>query len=158
MAFEFNRLADVEALSEVPEGASVFAEVNGEVKRVPGEGLGGAGGIKTAIIKDEMYDNFVSGIAPAVAAAPEYFFSSTNMTFDEAMQTLASGEPLTAVCMYADYDYGVVVNDYSTNVILSITGMIESAAVSGPVIIMTFMHMNELFWTADGIFTEPPVE
>lgn len=158
MAYEFTKLTEVEALTEVPENASVFAEVDGEIKRVPGAGLGGENGIKTAIIKDSGYDNMISGIAPATAAAPEYAFSCMNMTFEEAMQTLASGEPLTAVCMYANSDYGVVVNEYSMNVILSITGMIESAAVSGPVIVMTFMQMNELYWTADGISTTAPSE
>lgn len=40
---EFKRLADVELLEEAPKGATVFAEVNGEVKRVAG-GIGGGGG------------------------------------------------------------------------------------------------------------------
>lgn len=39
--YTFKKLGDVEALSEVPEGANAFIEVNGEVKRVPGDGLGG---------------------------------------------------------------------------------------------------------------------
>lgn len=37
---KFKRLADVELLEEAPEGATAFAEVNGEVKRVAG-GIGG---------------------------------------------------------------------------------------------------------------------
>lgn len=43
MAYDFKKLADVEALTEVPEGATVLAEVGGQVKRIPGEGLGGGG-------------------------------------------------------------------------------------------------------------------
>ena len=39
--YTFKKLGDVEALSEVPEGANAFIEVGGEVKRVPGDGLGG---------------------------------------------------------------------------------------------------------------------
>lgn len=39
--YNFKRLTDVEALPEVPEGANALVEVNGEVKRVPGDGLGG---------------------------------------------------------------------------------------------------------------------
>lgn len=41
MAYEFMKLAEVEALEEVPENATVFAEVGGAVKRIPGSGLGG---------------------------------------------------------------------------------------------------------------------
>lgn len=40
---EFKRLADVELLEKAPAGATAFAEVNGEVKRVAG-GIGGGGG------------------------------------------------------------------------------------------------------------------
>lgn len=45
MAYEFKKLSEVEALDAVPEGASVLAEVDGAIKRVPGEGLGGSGTI-----------------------------------------------------------------------------------------------------------------
>lgn len=44
MAYEFTKLADVPALEDVPEGANAFIEVDGEVRRVPGDGLGGGGG------------------------------------------------------------------------------------------------------------------
>lgn len=40
----FVKLAEVETLEEVPEGATVFAEVDGTVKRIPGSGLGGTNG------------------------------------------------------------------------------------------------------------------
>lgn len=42
---EFKNLAEVTQLTEVPEGASVLAATaEGEVVRVPGDGLGGSGG------------------------------------------------------------------------------------------------------------------
>lgn len=42
---EFKNLAEVTQLEEVPEGASVLAATaEGEVVRVPGDGLGGGGG------------------------------------------------------------------------------------------------------------------
>lgn len=42
---EFKNLAEVTKLEEVPEGASVLAATaEGEVVRVPGDGLGGGGG------------------------------------------------------------------------------------------------------------------
>lgn len=42
---EFKKLSEVTQLEEVPEGASVLATTaEGEVVRVPGDGLGGGGG------------------------------------------------------------------------------------------------------------------
>jgi hypothetical protein len=35
MAFEFKKLADVEALTEVPENATMLVEVDGAIKRGP---------------------------------------------------------------------------------------------------------------------------
>ena len=43
---DFKNLAEVTQLTEVPEGASVLAATaEGEVVRVPGDGLGGGGGV-----------------------------------------------------------------------------------------------------------------
>lgn len=41
MSYEFKKLSEVEALTDVPEGAKVLAEANGQIVRVPGSGLGG---------------------------------------------------------------------------------------------------------------------
>ena len=41
MTYNFKNLAGVELLPEVPENATTFAEVDGVVKRVPSQGLGG---------------------------------------------------------------------------------------------------------------------
>lgn len=90
-------LVGSEALEEVPEGATVLAEVNGEIKRVPGSGLGGAG-IKTAIIKDSYYDNTLAGVQAAVSAE-EVTYECINMTFEEAYETLANREPMSAMFM-----------------------------------------------------------
>lgn len=38
---DFMKLSEVEALEEVPEGIKVLVEVDGAIKRAPGEGLGG---------------------------------------------------------------------------------------------------------------------
>lgn len=47
---EFKNLAEVTQLTEVPEGASVLAATaEGEVVRVPGDGLGGGGGGFTVV-------------------------------------------------------------------------------------------------------------
>lgn len=44
MSYEFKKLSEVEALTEVPDGAKVLAEANGKIVRVPGSGLGGSTG------------------------------------------------------------------------------------------------------------------
>lgn len=56
MAYDFQKLADVELLEEVPDGASAFVAVDGVVKRVPGSGLGG-GGVATAILRFDSESN-----------------------------------------------------------------------------------------------------
>lgn len=112
MAYSFKNLADVELLEEVPEGCTAFAEVDGVVKRVPSKGLGSEGGIKTAIIKDSMYDNKVAGGMAPMDSAP-YTYECINMTFGEAYQTLEKGEPLACFGMLdgrgATNMYGIVV-------------------------------------------------
>lgn len=41
MAYEFKKITDTEVLTEVPETATVMVEINGEIKRTPGAGIGG---------------------------------------------------------------------------------------------------------------------
>ena len=160
MNYEFKKLADVEALPEVPEVATVFAEVNGEVKRIPSSGLGGV--IKTAIIKDSRYDDAISMMAngggggpasaPMVAAgAPEFDFSCLNMTFEEAYETMAAGEPLDAKAMIVAEGPMVISAQAVAFGGVAIFGM--------PAIVLSASLNRDsiyLFWTADGISTEPP--
>lgn len=44
MSYQFQPIGEVEKLDEVPETANAIVEVDGEIKRVPGSGLGGAAG------------------------------------------------------------------------------------------------------------------
>lgn len=106
MAYEFKKLSEVEALSEVPENATVLAEVDGSIKRIPSNGLGGAGGIKTAIIMSSDYYDALAGVSAAIAAVE---YNCTNMTFEEAYQSMASGEPLTFLVMFVQYDMPMIV-------------------------------------------------
>lgn len=148
MSYEFKRLSDVEALPEVPEGATVLAEVNGAIKRIPGEGLGGAG-IKTAIIKDSGYDNLLSGIMSAAPAPVLYTYECLNMTFDEAYGTMASGEPLAV--------YGMLTSEGPVNTYGEL--MFAGTATGVPCIMVIFDSVfasGELYWTADGLSTEEP--
>lgn len=143
MSYEFKKLSEVEALTEVPEGANMIAEVGGQIKRVPGSGLGGSGGIKTAIIKDSRYDQALAG----VQAAPEVTYSCINMTFEEAYEAMANGEPMNALMMavknrfifnkyYAVFFFGISINN------VPCLG-IETDA-------------KALYWTSDGFSTTEP--
>lgn len=51
MAYEFKRLADVEAVEEFPEeGASVLIEHEGNIKKCPADGIGGGGSIPVVLM------------------------------------------------------------------------------------------------------------
>ena len=57
MAKDFVKLSEVTVLEEVSDTASVLVEQNGEIYRAPKTQVGGAGGVKTAIIRDSKYLN-----------------------------------------------------------------------------------------------------
>lgn len=76
MSYNFTKLTEVEALSEIPNNATVIAEVNGALKRLPSDGLGG--GNSLLIIGDN--ENNISA----------------NMTFEEAYALFMSNK-LTSV-------------------------------------------------------------
>lgn len=81
----FTKLADAPILEKVPDGAKVYAEVDGKVYRVAGDNLGG--GIKTALF-------FVPS---EQEGAERYYTTCQNMTYDEAKAMLMAGEPFTAI-------------------------------------------------------------
>ena len=155
MAYEFQKLSEVEILTEVPEGASVLAEINGDIKRLPSDGLGGSG-IKTAIIKSSDYDDTIAALleggASASAAPPTTTtYSCINMTFEEAYQTMASGEPLNIVGMINDNGC-LVLNGFSIFI---------GNAIGVPCIIIGLINNTinvniQLFWTAEGFSIDPP--
>lgn len=71
MSYEFKKLSEVEALPEVPEGAKVLAEANGQIVRVPGSGLGGGTGdsnqpfvalVRGSGLVDSTYEEVVQAI------------------------------------------------------------------------------------------------
>lgn len=153
MAYEFQKLSEVEALTEVPEGANALIEVNGDIKRVPGSGLGGATGIKTAIIKDSEYDNMIAGMlnpaTPSEAtAAIVITYECLNMTFEEAYETMANGEPLQVMFMIA--------GDGAMNIPATVIAFMGVSFGVPCVAIFNFMTQKTLYWTADGISTEQP--
>lgn len=146
MAYEFKRLSDVEALTEVPEGANALIEVDGSIKRVPGSGLGGSTGIKTAIIKDSGYDSAIAGVQTMVSASPTYTYECLNMTFEEAYEALANCEPFTVFLMTTN---GIATSGYCDAVLFFGTSEYGIPCIG-------IMSDQELYWTADGISTEAP--
>lgn len=149
MSYGFKKLSEVEALTKVPDGAKVLAEVGGQIKRVPGSGLGGSGGIKTAIIKASNYDQALSGVQSYIQTKPEITYSCINMTFEEAYEAMANGEPMTALMMatannkiynvhYAVFFFGTLINN------------VPCIGIGSPA------GDKMLFWTSDGFSTTEP--
>lgn len=156
---EFTKLSEVEALTEVPENATVLAEVDGVIKRIPGDGLGGGAGIATAIIKSSDYDEALGmlqsgGATPTIAdAGPTY--SCINMTFNEAYSLMAAGEPLDVIFMFSMEGCMVARG----------LAMFGGTAMTGcPCICLTSfgilggypVDFVTLFWTEEGLSTEMP--
>ena len=150
MATEFKKLSEVTTLEEAAETAHVLIEENGEIYRVPKTAVGGnVGGIKTAIIRDSGYLNVIAGVSTMVAGAPVYTYECINMTFEEAYETMAKGEPLNVVGMLTG-PHGVS----NKNGIVSLTG---TATFGVPCLAVLFGNPTpELFWTADGLSTSGP--
>lgn len=142
--YDFQKLADVELLEEVPEGASAFVEVDGAVKRVPGSGLGG-GGVATAILRssaDAEGQNAESGIAVqnAESTYTQIPVTCDNMTYAQALAVLQAGEPL-AVMLYSGAE-----GAWGTAIMVGITdGYICPSFISGD-------DSMSLYWNADGFF------
>ena len=141
MAYNFKRLSDVESLAEVPESATVLAEVDGSIKRIPSAGLGGG---KSLIVVDSDYTSFGSSTAP-MSDSDSY---TANMTFEEAYAALKNCE-LTSAVMYTVLEcpsiLHVLVGDISSDF-----GGTECLYIYEP-------SLNiELFWTADGLSTSAP--
>lgn len=150
MAYDLQRLADVELLDEVPDGASAFIEIDGDVRRVPGSGLGG--GVKTAILRFSDDNNTEEraategqaaegGVATqsAIASPTKYPVTCDNMTYAQARAVLEAEQPLAVMmCAAAGVWFtalAVYLNDASVKVVFGDDG---------------------LFWDADGFWDGEP--
>lgn len=136
MAYEFQKLSEVEALSEVPEGARVLVEVNGDIKRVPGAGLGGNGG-KTLII---------DFIAPKDDSS--YPIITANMTFEELNESFLNRELIGVWCY-------VTFNEGSSMITLCLDDVSGEFGQSCFDAYTTDGGLN-IFFTPDGISVESP--
>lgn len=152
MATEFKKLSEVAVLEEASETAHVLIEENGEIYRVPKTAVGGGnvGGIKTAIIRDSKYLNVIAGVSTMASHTPAVTYECINMTFEEAYETMANGEPLNVVGMLTDREPA------------NILGMVffgGTAEFGVPCIVVLFRLTSNaitLFWTADGLSTSEP--
>ena len=148
MATEFKKLSEVAMLEEASETAHVLIEENCEIYRVPKTAVGGAGGgIKTAIIRDSGYLNAIAGVSTMQDGVPAYTYECINMTFEEAYETMAKGEPLNAV--------GMLTTGRTPTNIQGVVGFTGTAVFGVPCIVAEF-GKDTLFWTADGLSTSEP--
>ena len=148
MATEFKKLSEVTALEEAAETAHVLIEENGEIYRVPKTAVGGAGGgIKTAIIRDSRYLNAIAGLSTVASGAPAVTYRCINMTFEEAYETMANGEPLNVVGMFT--------GEGAINMQGSV--VFTGTAMGVPCIWVIFANEpSNLYWTVDGLSTSQP--
>lgn len=149
MATEFKKLSEVTTLEEAAETAHVLIEENGEIYRVPKTAVGGGnvGGIKTAIIRDSGYLNAIAELSTMMSQIPAYTYECINMTFEEAYETMAKGEPLNVV--------GMLTTEREPANIQGLVVFTGTAKFGVPCIVVNIDGLI-LFWTADGLSTSEP--
>lgn len=115
-----------------------------------GGGSGSGGGIPTAIIKQDGYDNALMGVAVAGASAPTSTYTCTNMTYEEAKNIILSGQPLNVVAMMFQQNgsYTGFATGYYLSVVFSILEDGSEAIVAN-----SYTGEN-IIWTSDGITVE----
>ena len=148
MAYDFQRLADVELLEEVPDGASAFVAVNGVVKRVPGSGLGG-GGIATAILRFTSESNASAKAVKRITLPTVKKFPITcdNYTYAQARAVLEAGNPFAAMLYMVGGDIPT-----PTWVSCSQVALFDNYIVMGFITDKGF----PIYWNADGFFDREP--
>lgn len=137
---EFTKLSEVEVVETANDTDKVLIEQNGEIKRVPktevGGGGGGGGGNVLIITGDLETETF-----------------SANMSLTECVEVCRKHE-LTGVVAYISIpDLGGIFAGYNNVVWVDYSAMLGAEC-------MTFMFKEvdlQLFWTASGFSTEPPM-
>ena len=141
MAIQYKTANQLPIMEEVTDNTYALVEENGTLKRVSGSSLGGSG-IKTAIIKSSTYDNVMPCLTTMASEPPTY--SCINMTFEEAHQTIANGEPLQAIIMDGTPEGHICMPCG--------VGYLGDAVIGVPTLAIISRN-STLFWTADGIST-----
>lgn len=143
-----NTVENLPVLEEVPEGATLIAEVDGEFYRVKGEGTGG--GIKTAIVKSSLYDAALAFVADPENATPpegEQTYECINMTHAEAVEILKSGKPLDIQFLYSGDPLPLVTKAY---LVVYLGAMDASESVDARDAIGIDWDMGSMAWTGAG--------
>ena len=155
MTYDFQKLADVELLEEVPDGASAFVAVDGVVKRVPGSGLGG-GGVATAILRiDSESDASAKAVKKAVINPVNKLpITCDNYTYEQARAVLTAGDPITAMIFMSE---GNIPAWVSCSLIAFSDNYIVMMFTTG---LATLKMPNDdgqtIYWNADGFFDREP--
>lgn len=147
MAYDFQKLADVELLEEVPDGASAFVAVDGTVKRVPGSGLGGGGGIATAILRSTSENNASTNpVTMAVHTSVNKLpITCDNYTYEQARAMLEAGDPFTAMIFISEGNLLIWKNCLQ---VVLLDNYIDMAFIDD--------KEQEIYWNADGFFDREP--
>ena len=146
MAMEFKKLSEVTIQEKVADGSYVLIEENGEIYRVSKAEVGG--GIKTAIIRDSLYEDFLEHMNnPKIMQMVEY--ECLNMSFEDAYEILGNGEPLAVHGMLGEYG-GINMG--------GVAAYLGEVYFDQPAIGISFLMSDailDLLWTADGIDRMP---
>lgn len=131
----------------MPDGASAFVAVDGAVKRVPGSGLGGGGGVATAILRMASESNASTKAVTREAQIPVNKLPITcdNYTYEQARAVLAAGDPFTAMIFISEGNFLGWRN--CSQVVLSDNYI---------VIVLIADKEQDIYWNADGFFDREP--
>lgn len=146
MAYDFQKLADVELLEEVPDGASAFVAVDGTVKRVPGSGLGGGGGVATAILRFDIESN--------ASANNELPITCDNYTYEQARAVLEAGNPLTAMIFVPQNNMSGWMS--CSQIAFSDNCIYITFIVNNNIYDVSPKNGKTIYWNADGFFDRDP--
>ena len=157
MAYDFQKLADVELLEEVPDGASAFVAVDGIVKRVPGSGLGG-GGVATAILRPDSESNASTNAVTWGSTRPieQLPITCDNYTYEQARAVLEAGNPITAMILMSERNMSGWI---SCSYIAFSDNYITMKFATGTAATYDISSNNNgliIFWNADGFFDREP--
>lgn len=148
MAYDFQKLADVELLEEVPDGASAFVAVDGTVKRVPGSGLGGGGGIATAILRQSSENNASTNATTRASggAVNKLPITCDNYTYAQARAVLEAGNPFAIIIFMDDGDMQAWLGSLTVALF---------ADYIGAVFLSNGRNVT-IYWNSDGFFDREP--
>lgn len=146
-------LREAPMVDKPEDGATLFAlNEDGTINRIKADGIGGGKIAKLHAVTDESTEPAPSlqNLKDGVSTASNMSYAATcdNMTYEEAVEVIQSGEPL-GIYLTVSQD-GQVLTDYSA-----------SYWYTGSSIVILFVALMAEFggtwyWTADGISTAWP--